>query len=321
MQARSLLPFKPNESNRQVVGPGVAGFSAGVPASDIDFRHSGWQHDRSRVEDSLDAVFGPGSRLERFRECGSYAWILQSLTDPHLFRVASSHCRDRFCLPCARARAQIVQSNMRAHLGDRDWRFATLTILTRRLTLKEAVDKLYASFRQLRRSALWRRCVTGGVAVCDIKRSQDGVHWHPHLHCIIEGRYLPQPALKAVWHAITGDSYIVDIRPKRKVHHAVSCVTRYITKPLDTEVIRDPESLKAAMLALHGRRLTLTFGSWRGLRLSDPPPNGEWRVVCPLSKLLKRAASGEPDALRLMSHLQELDPCLRPRPPNCRPPP
>lgn len=318
MTAEPLLPSNPDETNQRVPVPGEARFSPGIPATDIDFRHSGWARDRSRVEDSLTAVFGIGSRLERFRECGAHAWVLQSQEDPHLFRVAASHCRDRFCVPCAREHAQLIGGNLRAHLQERPFRLLTLTIRTKRLGLKEAVNKLYDAFRQLRRSALWRRCVTGGVAICDIKRSRDGVSWHPHLHCILEGKYLPQAAVSEVWRAITLDSYVVDIRHSRNVHHATNTVTRYLTKPIDAQVLRDPAALQAAMRALHGRRLALTFGSWRGLRLCDPPPTGEWRAVCPLSKLLKRAATGEPDALRLVSHLQELDPCLRPRPPTCQ---
>jgi len=320
MASNRFLQSKPNETNRHVPVPGEARFSPGLPTTDIDFRHSGWARDRSRVADSLTAVFGFGSRLDRFNECGAHAWVLQSLEDPHLFRVAASHCRDRFCAPCAREHAQLIGGNLRAHLQDRPFRLLTLTIQTKRLGLKEAVDKLYDAFRQLRRSALWRRCVTGGVAICDIKRSRDGVHWHPHLHCIIEGKYLPQAAVSAIWRAITLDSYVVDIRHSRNVHHATNTVTRYLTKPIDAQVLRDPHALQAAMRALHGRRLALTFGDWRGLRLCDPPPTGAWKAVCPLSKLLKRAELGEPDALRLVSHLQELDSCLRPRPPNCQAP-
>ena len=48
----------------------------------------------------------------------------------------------------------------------------------------------------------------------EIKRGQGSGLWHPHLH-MIAGREVEPDAemLSREWHEITGDSFIVDVRP------------------------------------------------------------------------------------------------------------
>jgi hypothetical protein len=60
---------------------------------------------------------------------------------------------------------------------------------------------------------LWVRLgprVRGGFYA--IEPIHKGRGWHVHIHAILDADYLPQAELSRLWHEITGDAYIVDIR-------------------------------------------------------------------------------------------------------------
>lgn len=279
-------------------------------SSDVAFRHSGWAHDRARVDDAIYDVFGTSARLERFRLCGSNAWVVRRDDDPSQISVVSDHCHDRFCRPCASFKGRTIAGNVRAVLGRNPFRFVTLTIKTTDLTLTEAVHKLYRSFSALRRTKLWQDKVLGGCAVCEVKPRASGAGWHPHLHLVTHGSFLPHKALSNVWHKITGDSYIVDVRFGKDPDHAARYVSKYIGKPFHADVIRDPARLREAIKSLHGRRLCLTFGDWRGVKLCHFAPGGTWVAIAPLRHLRDRARSGDPEAAEILLLLEKGQPWL-----------
>jgi len=180
----------------------------------------------------------------------------------------------------------------------------TLTLRHRDESLRDSLDRLYKSFGRLRRVNDWKAAVVGGVAICEIKHGLDGHTWHPHLHIIVEGKYLPHADLKTHWLRITEDSYIVDIRPVRSTEHLLNYVTKYVSKPLDSSVYATDETLTDAMQAMHGRRTCLTFGSWRGLDLTAHDDETEWESIGPLSDLLELARDGDPDAQHAILNLR-----------------
>ena len=276
-----------------------------VADQDVFFRHSGWLRDRRRVHTALTTVFPGSTREDRFRNCGSNAWVVRNEQDPTAWAVVSDHCHDRFCRPCAAFRGRTIASNVADHLQDRQYRFLTLTIKTTDLTLKQGVDKLYRSFAALRRTKIWLDKVVGGCAVCEVKPKDGTDGWHPHLHAIIEGRFLPLKLIRKHWLRITGDSFIVDIAIGRDAASAARYVSKYITKPFDNDTTRRPHRLIEAIKALHGRRLVSTFGNWRGQRLTEHQPNGTWIRVGTLGQLRQRAQNGDDFALNLLTYLYD----------------
>lgn len=288
---------------------------------EILFRHSGWRRDRRRVFDALRWVNAKPSRIQRFRDCGSNAWVVRNEEHPDQYAIAADHCRDRFCRPCARFRGQTIANNVANYLQNREYRFLTVTIKTTDLSLKEGVDKLYRCFALLRRSKLWMDKVLGGCAVCEVKPKDGGVGWHPHLHAIIEGKYLPLKPLRKLWLAITGDSFIIDVAYGKNPDAAARYLSKYITKPFDDGTTRTPHRLHEAIIALTGRRLATTFGCWRGLRLTHYVPTGTWVKVCGLTQLMAWARTGRPDAVALLQWLIDETPYTEiPRKPARAPP-
>lgn len=293
----------PPDLNLHPSFPAEPAFRPSPLDQDVHFRHSGWLRDRHRVYRALNVVFPSSTRTERFAACGSNAWVIRNEDQPDLYAIASDHCHDRFCRPCSAFRSRVIAGNVSAYLRRRPFRFLTLTIKTTNLTLKEGVDKLYRSFGALRRTKLWASKVTGGCAVCEVKPKAGGVGWHPHLHAVIEGRYLPLKAVRKHWLRITKDSFIVDIQFGRDAEKAAQYISKYITKPFDDGTIRQPHRLEDAIRALHGRRLVITFGRWRGQRLTEYNPTSTWTRVGPLALLRSQAKNGLDTAVELYDYL------------------
>lgn len=301
--------------------PAQPAFRPPGPELDVLFRHSGWHRDRKRVYGALKAAFPNSTRVERFADCGKNAWVIRNEADPGSYAVASDHCHDRFCRPCARFKGHVIAHNVVNHLAGRPYRFVTFTIKNTGLNAKQGIDKLYRAFAMIRRSRLWQACVTGGVAFCELKQGSRGGTWHPHIHCVVEGKWLPQKALRKLWLRITGDSYIVDVRRGKDAKHAGYYCVKYTTKPFDDGTARIPTMLIEAIRALHGRRLAMTFGNWRGLRLCDYRPSGVWAKVCTLGQLRQRAHAGDDDAMALLEYLVKHHPGHRVPTPRAPPTP
>jgi len=282
-----------------------------VLASGIVFRHSGWWQDRARVAQALGDVFPTGPRIDRFLWCGQDAFVEVSNTDPPEYRIASIRCRDRWCRVCGSERGRHIAANLVDHLQGRVIRFLTLTIKTDELTLAQAINKLYRSFAKLRLTRLWKRCVVGGAAVCEIKRTVDQLRWHPHLHILVEGKYIPQDDLRRHWFKLTGDSYIVHIKPVPDQAQAAGYLTKYLSKPVPAEIVRNIDWLQESIVALNGRRMVTTFGGWRGVKLTEVPDRGVWAKLCSLRELADRAGRGDQRCRHILRHLlaqHNLDP-------------
>ena len=146
-------------------------------------------------------------------------------------------------------------------------RFITFTLCgSGKDKLNDLVDRLYKSFRYLRSHPVWERQL-GGAAFLEIKRSSKSDRWHPHLHVISEGKFIPQSDLSDAWRSITHDSYVVDIRPCGG-ETTKRYVCKYASKPLNSSFADVPAHLDEAIEALKGRRLCLTFGTWYGTSLT-----------------------------------------------------
>lgn len=289
------------------------------PAS--QFRHSGWQHDRTRVYNALYRTQSSTGVLEAFRECGAHAYVLQSIEDPTQYRVAGSTCHHRFCLPCGQQRSRTIAMNVLDRLAGKPSRFLTLTLRSTTESLAELLAKLTACFARLRRTALWRKRVHGGVAFIECKYSVDADRWNTHLHCIIQGAYIKQALLSKAWKRITQDSYIVDIRLVRDEAYLIRYVTKYASKPLDHTILHDEDRLDEAVIALRGKRLATTFGDWRGVLLTPTHDEAAWKNIGSLNGVIRDALAGDPESQRIYRSLTSQDVHLPEPKPLTRAPP
>lgn len=273
----------------------------------ISFRHSGWDHNRLLVYRALTRTDQPQSRQRNFANCGSDAYVLRSTENPNVYRLAGSACHDRFCLPCQQERSQTIARNVLDLVAKKRIRFLTLTLKASTDPLESQLHNLYSAFQALRRRKLWTDKVTGGVAFLEVTWSDTHNTWHPHFHVLIEGNYLPQQQLKTAWYAITGDSFVVDIRSVRDLRTAARYVTKYASKPFNNTFLNRQNQLDEIILALKGRKLLVAFGSWKSITLTDTPSEGSWEHVAPLETIIVNAAHGDSEANTILRNLTDKD--------------
>lgn len=305
LESSSQWPEKPFSYARTRTLNDVWRLHAGLMPGASAFRHSGWQSDRRTIVQAFLDIGYDDDRVNRFADCGDQAYVLRRIDDPTVVRVAGSACHDRWCLPCARDRARTIAANLIDHTEGLTLRFLTLTLKHSDTPLSDQLQRLGKAFAGLRRSAAWRKRVQGGAAMIECRYDDLTRQWHPHLHCVIEGSFFPQPVIRRLWHKITGDSYIVDIRLARGHAELHRYVSKYVTKPWTGAVIREPARLHELIQALAGRRLCTTYGTWRGFCLTEMPPGDAWENLGALDEWLRKAKAGDAEAVEILSHLDD----------------
>lgn len=307
------------------------------------FRHSGWAPFRRRVDKALERCHKVSNRrLTAFRCCGSDAHVEMRLVGGEYaigggpagtprYRIRSTKCHDRFCLPCSKARAERIRTSLAIWLKDRpNLKLITLTLRQGTDSLRTTLDRITRAFRCLRNTPLWKKAVAGGVATIEAKIGDDKNRfkteekpWNVHFHIIAEAKYIPQKLLSKLWLQITGDSDIVDIRLVGARSGAIQYITKYITKSSDNQIVNSPKHLDEAINAFTGRRLVSTFATWRGLKLMEIHDDIEtasekaaWQPLGSLDDFIRRAAGGDAEALRIMRTLISPRQLTEPRPPD-----
>lgn len=287
------------------------GASQQTPDHAVTFRHSGWARSRALVRQALLDLDTPARSLHRFDTCGSDPWVVVDQNDSSRLAIHSNHCHSRWCTPCSRERAHRIVGNLQPTLSQGDIRFLTLTMKHSPAPLSGQIDRIYASFRKLRRAPFWTRAVDGGCAVLELVHSHRTGCWHVHLHCLLHGTWIDVKALKAEWWRITRDSYVIDIRPCTDSDHAAHYITKYVTKPVPSSVINKPDQLREMIAAYAHRRLVLTWGTWRGIRLTEPLDATVWKSIASLPQLYQRRDAGNLDAYLILAHLEKMLPEAR----------
>lgn len=274
----------------------------------LTFRHSGWSVRREATRAALLAAAVPASRVERFDRCGARAWVLRSTGSVPIYRLACDKCRDRFCEACQSERRRTVCRNLRDQLPQKMMRLVTLTLKSIAVPLTDQIDRIYGCFKDLRATDLWRDAVDGGLTFLELTRNVKTGLFHPHLHVLTSGKYIPVELLRREWLRITGDSYIVDVRAVDTPATAAGYVAKYAGKAIDASIWRDPGALKETVLAMAGRRTFNAFGDWRGLSLSRCPSDGVgWEPVGPLHVILAKARAGQVSARQIIDRLNRSD--------------
>lgn len=294
----------PVETNVGLQELPITGPSSDALDSDVGFRHSGWQHDRSLIRDALERVGVSDGRLARWDDCGAYAWVVRHPTDRARLKVMASFCHDRFCKPCLRHRSRTIVANIRKYLRPQRYRYLTLTVCHHDEPLADLVNKLQKSFRRLRATKLCKGSLRGGISFLEVKYSTRSPGWHPHLHIVYEGHYIEREDLQAEWLRITTDSWNVDIRKIPDLDRTVRYVAKYSSKQMTRSFFMQPDLLDEAIVTLSGRRMFTTFGTWRGWPLLACTDTTDWEPVAPLREVREKAARGDTWALGILGYLQ-----------------
>lgn len=282
---------------------------------ETDWRHSHWAAKRAKVRAAMIRTNVREMKLDGFDQCGSGA-VIQYSESAQKWRISANYCHCRHCEPCMRKKANLIAANLQESIKNapRDrHRFITLTLAHSTAGLAEQIKRLYRSFAKMRRGDLWKNSQAGGVAMLEVKWSESG--WHPHLHIISAGQYLNKVELSREWHKVTGDSFIVDIRILENSKDAVHYVTKYITKGTSTEVWSNESAAEEWLISSKGVRTCLTFGSWRGIRLTkNTQVILDWKTVITLEKFLESLTPRNTQGLALFQILRPIETGRNPHP-------
>ena len=137
--------------------------------------------------------------------------------------------------------------------------------------LLERFNHLYRSVQKLHKTRSGRNQYSeackadGAVWSYEFKRGKNSGEWHPHMHAVWLCKEAPdRKALSEQWKRITGDSFIVDVRPFHEEQDVIGGfleVFKYAVKFSDLPLADNWEGFKR----LEGKRLIASFGSFRGV--------------------------------------------------------
>ncbi len=271
------------------------------------FQDSWHEQDLAARDQTINAFAQhPGRRFQRWaaRLAGCCS-VARFYVDPDAGEVHPwlNRCRHKLCPTCARVRSAHVADQLHVLLTVMAHpTIAVLTVKSNDLPLEEQLADLRKYFRTLRGTALWKENILGGAYTIEATRNHETHQWHPHLHIIHDGKYLPQKLLKAAWNSITGGSRIVHIQAVKDRRGAASELAKYLGKPQKIADLSDTE-LREFALAVNGTRMVQTFGDCYGKTVQDKDPgspNSPNTYSVSLARLVYLAKQGAETPLRLV---------------------
>jgi len=232
------------------------------------------------------------SRTEKLENCRSYAWFAFDLKNGDV-KVLSNSCRLRWCPICANARHYHVKKSVSEFILRSDHpKFLTFTFKHSTAPLDHQIKNLYKFFRLLRQRKEFRDKVTGGLWFFQVKRSKASGEWHPHIHCVITGKYISQRVISKLWLNVTKSSSVIDIRAIRDESKVSEYVSRYTSRPAVLEHFNNDDRL-VIFDAMHGRRLCGTWGTGQLVSFRQPvmTDRDQWEFMGPYSTVVKLSES------------------------------
>jgi hypothetical protein len=238
----------------------------------------------------LDKIEG-SRKTELLDSCRRRAWFVRH-NETGRVRVVANACRLRWCPLCADAHKNLITHNVADWLKKADHpKFLTLTLKHTSAPLAHQIDSLYNSFIKFRRLKEIKKDLAGGVWFFQIKKSDNDGLWHPHLHCLVAGKFIPHALLSRLWLRTTLSSNVVDIRGVRDNDSAAKEVARYCARPATLAELDQFDALELVN-ALHGRRICGTWGCGKKIQLNmiaEPDKLnwsniGSWSLIINLMK-------------------------------------
>ena len=270
-------------------------------AAPPSYRRHLMQGDKMDMEAAESAYIGSDKcdgqkKVVFLHACRTDAWFVRHKVTGEV-RVNSSTCKLRWCPICSKAKTAYAAKQVAEWIPQQAYpKFMTLTVRHTDLPVVDQVDELYDNFRKLRKLKWFKDRCTGGVWFFQLKLSEKTDQWHPHLHCIVTGKYLPRNKLASLWKKITTDSYILDIQMVKDHKNAANEVARYSAMPVRLAALY-PHQRSEVLDAFYGRRLCGTWGCGRTLSFrpvkqddKDQWQNlGSWTYVVNLAESDSRA--------------------------------
>ena len=228
---------------------------------------------------------GASSEADRIESCCSDHIIYRHRVSGKIVMLPN-YCGSRWCPICGRAqrdRARATVEKIYKKFNRNQLRFVTLTQRDRGdEPLAVAMERFRISFGRLIRSKFWLNSVSGYFLRLETTYNNIGHHWHVHAHLIVLTPWLDRAGLKAKWEKITGDSFIVDVRPCDE--YAKKELGKYLAKLRFKGYIPLAELVEA----WKGKRSFDVAGEFRSALAEDKTtkPIGEWERIGSIQSFL-----------------------------------
>jgi hypothetical protein len=232
------------------------------------------------VVDYMESMPEHQATLKRVQSCGDYLVFRHYFTVDRVRLHGAKLCMKHLLCPlCAIRRGAKYLKAYLVKFQALQEQNPNLKAYLVTLTVKDGPD-LAERFKHLFKSQheLWKRKgrgrgsvldgVAGAVWSYEVKRGKGSGVWHPHLHMIVLAESHPdQQQLAAEWHNITGDSFVVDVRPISQDDPASGFVEvfKYAVKFSEQE----PADTVHAWVTLASKRLIGSAGLFRGVEVPE----------------------------------------------------
>ena len=169
------------------------------------------------------------------------------------------HCHSKTCRFCAASRSWRVQKRITwvlskvSRSNGCSWRHITLTV-PNTPNLEECLTFLVKAFRKLRSSKPWKTTQSRGFYVIEVTKT--GPLWHPHLHVISYGFFIPWQLLLQQWHRASGTGRHIRVRQIGSGDSIARYVAKYVSK---VPALQKDDSITLDDVTLH-RRMFSYFG-------------------------------------------------------------
>ena len=285
MNARKINPLS-DEGLAAESEQGADGAGSGVEHLSGRIARYGAAHHRALLMADYAASQADVKVSGKLRRCGHYLLFRHYVTVNQVRLKAADFCKKHLLCPlCAiRRGAKLVKAYLdRLEVIRQKHSRVRAYLVT--LTVKDGAD-LGERFRHLRqgvqRMQQARRShlrgmrqvseaakAIGGVGSYEFKRGRNSGLWHPHVHMVWLCYEAPDSVkLSAEWLALTGDSYIVDVRPFHDQEDVIGGfleVFKYAVKFSDLPLADNWQGFRE----LSGKRLVFSFGEFFGVDVPE----------------------------------------------------
>jgi hypothetical protein len=272
--------------------------------SNIEFADESSKHDKRvtrlaahkrRTVSMLDYFFSckhslSAQQLRRYRWCHNYLLFRHFPQSQKTILHEAKHCDIHLLCPmCAIRRAARAVMKYEEKVRELLVRNPSLRLYYVVLTVKNTerldigFDHLERSVRLLvarRRDALKAKHgaiknnyalnsvfagVSAGAYSFEVKRGANSGLWHPHVNLLLlTDKPISQAVIREEWRKITKDSFVVNCQKKSDERGAFVEIFKYALKFSEMEFADNYEAWEI----LRGRRLTGSFGDFRGLEIT-----------------------------------------------------
>jgi len=179
-------------------------------------------------------------------------------------------CLHKLCETCTAYRNDKIFAKYMPHIKKaKHLKFLTLTMKNISYLTRDELKQLKYDFKKLRLKYLRTHIISGGIWKLEVTFNEEENTWHPHIHALIDMRYITQQQLSQYWKEIRKDNaFIIHIR--EAYQEDVKYLKKYIS------YISDEMKLKHFLEATRGDRFIQAFGSW--MRKEDELSESEEKV-------------------------------------------